>query len=287
MFTEKPVDRLSALLERFRLRAHWFHAGPLCGMTPFPAKPGRGFLHVLRHGDLAVTHAPKKGLPKRLSVNEPSLLFYPRPVTHCFHNAPEADSDFSCAALDFDGGERNPILRALPDLVVLPIAQVEGLAESLELLFAETAAPRCGQRVLADRLFEIVVIQLLRWMIDHPAETGMPSGLMTGLSDPRLARALVAVHESPERPWTLPSMAQTAGMSRSAFAARFKSVLAQSPADYLIDWRLSLVQERLRAGDSVARIADQFGYANPSALSRVFRQKLGTSPREWLRSAAG
>ena len=43
-----PVDRLSSLLERFRVHAHLFHAAPLCGVTHFAAQPGRGFLHVLR-----------------------------------------------------------------------------------------------------------------------------------------------------------------------------------------------------------------------------------------------
>ena len=54
--TPATVDRLSALLERFRVHAHLFHAGPLCGVTHFDAKPGRAFLHVLRHGDMVVTH---------------------------------------------------------------------------------------------------------------------------------------------------------------------------------------------------------------------------------------
>lgn len=52
-----PIDRLSSLLERFRVRAHLFHNGPLCGTTSFAAEPGRGFLHVLRRGEMVVTHA--------------------------------------------------------------------------------------------------------------------------------------------------------------------------------------------------------------------------------------
>ena len=60
------VDRLSALLERFRVRAHLFHAGPLCGVTHFAAQPGRAFLHVLRRGDMRVTHRPYSGAPRKL-----------------------------------------------------------------------------------------------------------------------------------------------------------------------------------------------------------------------------
>jgi hypothetical protein len=56
---------------------------------------------------------------------------------------------------------------------VLPLARVEGLDAALSLLFAETGRVRCGQRLLADRLFEVVLIQLLRWMLDHPADAGI------------------------------------------------------------------------------------------------------------------
>ena len=67
------VDRLSALLERFRVRAHLFHAGPLCGVTPFAAEPGRAFLHVLRRGEMEVMHRPRSGAPRRLRLNQPTL----------------------------------------------------------------------------------------------------------------------------------------------------------------------------------------------------------------------
>lgn len=276
------IDRLSSLLERFRVRAHLFHAGPLCGVTHFDAQPGRGFLHVLRRGEMALTHRAKSGAPRRIRLREPSLLFYPRPLAHDFHNAPEEGSDFVCAALDFDGGPGNPLLQALPPLVVLPLSQVDGLGHSLALLFAETDRVRCGARLLADRLFEVVLIQLLRWLLDHPEEAGMPAGLITGLSEPRLARALSALHEHPGKPWSLERMAERAGMSRSAFAAGFKAAVGQTPADYLAHWRLMLAQAQLRQGRSIKAIADELGYANPSALSRLFTQKIGRSPRHWL-----
>ena len=280
--TTPSVDRLSSLLERFRVRAHLFHAGPLCGVTHFDAQPGRGFLHVLRRGEMALTHRAKSGAPRRIRLREPSLLFYPRPLAHDFHNAPEEGSDFVCAALDFDGGPGNPLLQALPPLVVLPLSQVDGLGHSLALLFAETDRMRCGARLLADRLFEVVLIQLLRWLLDHPEEAGMPTGLITGLSEPRLARALSALHEHPGKPWSLERMAERAGMSRSAFAAGFKAAVGQTPADYLAHWRLMLAQAQLRQGRSIKAIADELGYANPSALSRLFTQKIGRSPRHWL-----
>ena len=281
-----PIDRLSSLLERFRVRAHLFHTGPLCGVTHFAAKEGRSFLHVMRRGEMVVTHSAPSvraaGVPRKLVVKEPSLLFYPRPLAHDFHNAPTEGSDFVCATVDFDGGEAHPLVRALPPLVLLPLHAVDGLEAALALLFAETGRVLCGHRLLADRLFEVVLIQLLRWLLDHPQESGVPAGLLTGLGDPQLARVLVALHERPGEPWPLEQMATEAGMSRSAFAARFKAVVGATPADYLAQWRLTIAQAELRTGASVKTIADSLGYANASALSRLFAQKVGVSPREWL-----
>lgn len=281
-----PIDRLSTLLEHFRVRAHLFHAGPLCGTTHFAAQPGRGFLHVLKRGEMALSHRAANGRRQRVQVSEPSLLFYPRPLAHDFHNAPVDGADFACATLDFDGGDTNPLVQALPPVVLLPLAAVPGLEPALGLLFAETEALRCGSRLLADRMFEVVLIQLLRWLVDHPQQAGVPAGLITGLSDERLARVLVALHERPGEAWDLARMAADAGMSRSAFAVHFKAVVGQTPADYLAHWRLTLAQCQLRQGRPVKAIATELGYANASALSRLFTQKLGTSPRQWRDSVA-
>jgi AraC-like DNA-binding protein len=278
----EPLDRLSTLLERFRVRAHLFHAGPLCGVTHFAAEPGRAFLHVLRRGEMRLVHHAVRGAPKRLLLREPSLVFYPRPLAHDFHNAPAEGSDFVCATLAFEGGDAHPLVRALPAAVVLPLAAVQGIEHTLALLFDETAQPRCGRRLLADRLFEVLLLQLLRWLVDHPAEAGVPPGLLAGLADARLARVLVALHEAPGRPWPLEAMAAEAGMSRSAFAAHFKRLVGQGPAEYLAHWRVALAQGLLRQGHSVKAAAEQLGYAGPSSLTRVFTQVVGCAPRDWL-----
>jgi AraC-like DNA-binding protein len=275
-----PLDRLSPLFERFRVHASLFHAGALCGVTHFDARPGRAFLHVMRRGEMEVRHAAASGLVERLWVREPSLVFYPRPLAHDFHNAPVDGADFVCATLDFAAG--HPLVQALPPLVVLPLAQVEGISATLTLLFGEAERVRCGQRLLADRLFEVLLLQLLRWMLDQQ-ESPLPHGLMRGLADPRLARALTALHARPGEAWSLAAMADEAGMSRSRFAEAFREALGQTPADYLADWRLAIARSELRAGKPLKALAAELGYANASALSRLFSQKhAGLSPRAWL-----
>ncbi|PRB14178.1 AraC family transcriptional regulator [Microbacterium sp. MYb62] len=281
-----PLDRLSPLLERFRVRTRLFHSGPLCGTTVFPASGGHGFLHVLRRGEMEVTHRRADGGTEREVIVRPSLLFFPRPLDHAFFNAPTDESDFACATLDFDGGATHPLVRTLPSTIVLPLDEVATLSPALDLLFSEVDNVRCGRPLVADRMFEVVLIQLLRWMLDHTDQLELPPGLIPGLADECLAPALVAVHEAPGESWNLGSLARTANMSRSAFAARFKEVLGRSPGDYLTEWRLTIAQEQLRAGMSVSSVAAELGYASSSAFSRVFAQRLGHSPRAWLAAAA-
>ena len=280
----ETVDRLSALLEQFRVQAHLFHAGPLCGLSRFDAQPGRGFLHVLRRGELVVTHAARSGAPRRIRLQEPTLLFYPRPLAHAFENLPLDGADFVCATLDFQGGDSHPLVRALPPLLVLPLSSVDGLEQTLTLLFAEAERVRCGQRLMASRLFDVLVLQLLRWLLDHPSQAKLPTGMLTGLADPRLARIITAFHEQPGRAWNLHSMAQTAGMSRSAFAASFKQLVGSTPAVYLQNWRITMAQSLLINGTSIKAASHQLGFSSAAALSRAFTQTIGVSPRHWMQS---
>ena len=278
----QALDRLSNILASFSVSAHLFHNGALCGFTSFDAKPGQGFLHVLRRGHMVLTHNKGAGVAQRIEVTEPTLLFYPQPLAHQFHNAPQEGSDFTCATVNFEGGTNHPLVQALPTLIVVPLAQAPGLSGALDLLFQEADQLRCGNRLLVDRLFEVVLLQLLRWLLDHGAQGRVATGLVCGLADAQLARALTAMHEHPQRQWALPALAEQAAMSRSAFASRFKTVVGVAPAAYLAQWRMSLAKKQLRQGRSLKLIAPELGYANASALSRVFAQHAGMSPRQWL-----
>jgi AraC-like DNA-binding protein len=274
------IDRLTPVLERFRVQASLFHAGPLCGHQVFDARPGRGFLHVLRRGEMDLLHRDGARLA-RTHLAEPTLLLFPRAVHHEFVNPPVDGSDFTCATLDFDGGARNPIVQSLPDAIVLPLEKIDGLGATLDLLFAEADQVRCGSRLLTNRLFEVVLIQVLRWIIDHPQDVEVSPGMMRGLSDSRLAKALIAVHAAPDADWTLERMATLAGMSRSAFAAAFKAATGTTPAAYSLDWKLNVATSLLRTGRSVKQVALDLGFADAPALSRAFRRRTGASPREW------
>jgi AraC-like DNA-binding protein len=186
--------------------------------------------------------------------------------------------------MEFDGGASNPLSASLPDLLVLPLDELPLLADTLRWLFGEAAAGHCGREAVLDRLFELLIILLLRHLLDHQA---LNTGMMAGLADLRLARSLVQMHNAPHRAWSVAELASESNMSRAAYAAHFRSVIGQTPADYLLSWRISVAQKRLREGRPITLIADEVGYESPSALARAFRRKTGHSPRDWMRSQEG
>jgi AraC-like DNA-binding protein len=80
-------------------------------------------------------------------------------------------------------------------------------------------------------------------------------------------------------------LAKLAGMSRSAFAARFADTLGCAPIEYLSRWRMALAQDALsRGGKSLDRLADEIGYESASAFSTAFRRRTGCSPGAFARS---
>ncbi|WP_433969712.1 helix-turn-helix domain-containing protein [Tunturiibacter gelidiferens] len=109
------------------------------------------------------------------------------------------------------------------------------------------------------------------------------SGVLLGLSDPRLRKAIEVMHKHPETFWSLEQLAQHAGMSRARFAAHFRTIVGITPFDYLTNWRLGIAQTMLRKGNSLKLISAAVGYTNATALTRVFTQRLGMPPPTgWL-----
>lgn len=274
------MDRLSTLLSQFGVRARLFHNGRLCGVAAYDGADPRGHFHLLQAGSVTLQR-PDGG---DLLLTRPSLIFMPRPGRHKLIADESAGAQLVCASMEFDGGASNPLSASLPDLLVLPLDELPLLADTLRWLFGEAAAGHCGREAVLDRLFELLIILLLRHLLDHRA---LNTGMMAGLADLRLARSLLQMHNAPHRAWSVAELASESNMSRAAYAAHFRSVIGQTPADYLLSWRISVAQKRLREGRPIALIADEVGYESPSALARAFRRKTGHSPRDWMRSQEG
>ncbi|MGN5129734.1 cupin domain-containing protein [Aeromonas hydrophila] len=274
------MDPLSVLLAHSTPRAQLFFAGNLCQNSNSQDYPAGGYLHLLRSGEIILYH---EGAEPRL-LTEETLLLFSRGLPHRMEPRQLGGCDLVCASVSFGQGSTSPLLLALPDVLVLPLSDLPTLAPLLNMLFDEAFANRYGQEPVLTRLLETLLILLLRDMV----EKGLcQQGMLAGLSDPRLARAIAAMHSRSEEGWTVATLAQEAGMSRARFAAHFQAQTGLSPLGYLTEWRMSLACQQLLAGESITQVALGAGYSGSVAFSRAFERQFGLSPGRWLKIQQG
>jgi AraC-like DNA-binding protein len=269
-------DPLSPLLTHFSARARVFYTGTLCGQAKFDEASNTGFLHLLNAGSLRLRD--KHGLIETLS--QPTLLFYSRPLTHWIEPDPDSGADLACASVAFDHQAFNPIALALPEQFQCRLDELDDARALLDLLFGEAFAQRPARSEVLNRLFELVLIQLLRTTV---ARGTNDIGFLRALAHPQLSKALNAMHTHPEQDWSLDTLAQHAAMSRSHFAEVFRREVGQTPGDYLTRWRITTAQALLRRGTPLKLVGERVGYASQGGFLRAFKQTVGCSPKQWLK----
>jgi AraC-like DNA-binding protein len=202
------------------------------------------------------------------------------------HGDPDGEPDVALfgGAFEIDGVNAPLLLGLLPATIHIRAGSATGrLGQIIALLGDECAAQRPGADMIVDRLLEILLIECLRWRETDGDD--LPAGLLAGLRDPGLARALRAIHADVRAGWQVETLAKLAGMSRSAFAARFAHILGCAPIEYLARWRMALAQDALARGNTTLdRIADTIGYESASAFSTAFRRRMGCSPGLYART---
>jgi len=177
----------------------------------------------------------------------------------------------------------HPALRGLPRVIHVPGEAAGWLAPFIETLRAEAFHGGPGSELVMSRLSDALLARALR----HHGDTVTQPGWLAGLGDPYVAPALAALHEDLARPWTLTSLARTAGLSRAAFAARFTNRVGEPAMRYLLSLRMQRAKTLLRGEQAtLSAIAAQVGYQSDVAFATAFKRETGTTPGAY-RSAVG
>ena len=143
-----------------------------------------------------------------------------------------------------------------------------------------------GSEVVVTHLAEVLFIQALRAQMQAGAETCKP-GWLRAIFDANIGAALKSFHANVRDPWTVDSLAGAAGMSRSAFAARFKEMLRQTPLDYVTEWRMQKAIELLQSSDhKLIEVARAIGYESDAAFNKAFKRVVGDTPAQYRNHAA-
>jgi AraC-like DNA-binding protein len=269
-------DRLTPLLERFPPNARVFFSDVLCSRFESHADSSKGHIHWLKSGLVEVVSEGKAvGI-----LTGPGVIFSPNGSAHTLIPKPEAE--IVCAEFEFGQRFKNPLISFIQSVIIIRIADAPEIESVHALLMDEAFSSRCGKTFGVNQLLQYFLLVVFRYLIRTEA---IPAGVTKALADARLLKAINSMHAQPEKPWTLESLAEVAGMSRASFANHFREATQVTPIEYLTDWRISLAQSKILSGVTIKAIAKDVGYANPEALTRVFTKRVGCSPREWLNSS--
>jgi AraC-like DNA-binding protein len=186
----------------------------------------------------------------------------------------------------FDAPATKPVLDLLPSLIHIRAdePQSAALQSTLRLLCSESEAADMGSRIVINRLVDVFFVQAVRYYMSN--HTACASKWLRAVADPQIGKALRAIHESMESPWTVEDLARIAGMSRAAFALRFKQLAGEAPLEYVTRWRMYKASQLLKDRDrKLVQIANEVGYETDGAFNRAFKRVLGVTPGEFRRNA--
>jgi AraC-like DNA-binding protein len=175
----------------------------------------------------------------------------------------------------------NPLIVSLPPCIVLrgDEDRFPWMRSAIDFLLSENTA-QGGYTATARLLAELIFVSMVRSHLLSESK-GSP-GWLRGLADPRIAKALVAIHREPGAEWTVGSLACEAGMSRTSFAARFAELVEATPIDYLTQWRMHLAAERIAESRSnLKQLAFELGYASDAAFRGAFKRHYGVAPSRY------
>jgi len=300
-------DLISELLTGMRLRGVEYRriqVGPSFGLH-FEARPGRGYFHYLAVGSAVLRSAD--GALHELSAG--SAVFIPQGAAHQLlssSDAPTQDIDsFEAAPLgdtvsavdacpstsvvpsailfygcmEFDLGGMQGLGRLMPGLMLVDAAsqRYPGLLPILAAMKGEICSGRVGFAGILARLAEVVAAMIVRGWVECGCDNA--AGLVAALRDPRLARAILALHRQPGRDWTVAELAAECHVSRSVFAQRFELTMGTSPLRYATELRMRLASQWLaQESISIDSVAERLGYSSQAAFSRAFKRINGQPP---------
>jgi AraC-like DNA-binding protein len=187
-----------------------------------------------------------------------------------------------CGHFEYDLEHKHPLITELPDIILIRsenLPETFNLIGLLNILISESNTSRLGSNVLVKKLSDALLVSILRAYFEMNKDH---VGFHNGLRDPRIAKALSAIHSQNWSELGLKRLAELSGMSRSAFAQSFKQMVGYTPHEYSTRWKLLKAAVRLRQSDTrIDVIALDSDYASSTAFSRAFKEMFHVTPRAY------
>lgn len=192
-----------------------------------------------------------------------------------------------CGRMQFERGAADSLLAVLPPVIHVRTSSAglpQHIRATIQHVQTELNSPASCDVTTVARLSDVLFMQGVRAYFEQNSDVVEP-GWLAGVGDRQIGPALALLHRELHRPWTVATLARRLSLSRSAFAARFTSLIGEAPLHYLTRVRISAACERLRAGEgTLSAIAVSVGYDSASALHKAFKRNLGVAPGEYRRT---
>lgn len=225
-----------------------------------------GKAHQIGQGDRS------QPLPVEALLRGEGHPFLPNPQSK------DRPSSLTCGVFLLHDTQLNPLFESLPPFLHLSLQHYPSLYRLSKMLVQEVDSQAQGRVYAIERLLEILCAEA----ICSYASTEQVQGWLKGFHDPVVRSAVIAMHQAPEKEWTVEQLAEVVNLSASRFAVRFSTVMSESPMIYLTKWRMNLASRLLRESEQpVEAIAQQVGYSSLPAFNRVFKKYLGIPPATW------
>ena len=200
-------------------------------------------------------------------------------------NQPQSETQLICGHFSFDQRARHVLIERLPPYIHLKNygeAAGKWMEATLRVIGDEAGGQRMGGDLIALKMSEVIFAQAIRNFIENSDANERGLG---AFSDQNLQRALDSFHKTPDTPWTVETLAQAAGMSRTSFAVLFQKKMAMTPMQYVTSWRIEIAKKLLLdPANTLTDAAEGAGYASDSAFSRVFKKETGLTPAGYRKS---
>jgi AraC family transcriptional regulator, activator of mtrCDE len=303
------VDALSDVFDTVRLRGTLYfrtdYSAPWAIAVPRFAQSAR--FHLVVQGRCHVT------LPsgQSIAISPGDLILIPRGQAHVLADDPTrtptaldrvlTDSGYTgkgafvvgkgqpgtstqmvCGHFTFSEGADHPLLRALPDMIVMTAsdrAQHPVLDDILRLVVRLAFSDAIGAAAVISRMSEAFFVEVLRASVKQSPEL---AGILEAMTDPQIGRALELIHGDPAKAWTVELLARETGMSRSRFAERFSQLMGEGPMHYIANWRLQRALVLLaQSKANIQGVANRIGYQSAASFTRAFTQRFGVKPSDY------
>ena len=188
-----------------------------------------------------------------------------------------------CGFFNASFGQSVRLFGELREPVIEQFEPADKIDLKLREAMDELLQQEVGVGAMTASLFKQIIVSLVRRSLKSCQRWTERFSI---LADRQVTRAFADMMARPGATHSVQSLAHSAGLSRSAFMARFSDIFGQSPMAILRDLRMRQAAIDLKTTSMpIDTVALNAGYESRSSFARAFRRAYNQDPSDYRRTA--